>query len=234
MRRMLRLTVLSAAVLMGAEEGSCGEGGGVDPVAVCPVDSDADGDGSKSVECGGDDCDDNDARRFPGNAEICDVDHHDEDCDPSTFGVRDADGDDFPDARCCNSTHDGSLRCGSDCDDLDNEVHPIAPDVCDGVDNDCDGYPDDESQVSLFLDADGDGHGVGPAALVCAGTQGYSTLSNDCDDKDVGLYPGMLRCTAKIGEYELCQDDGTWMIGYCNNGQQGQCIPQPGGWGICL
>ena len=33
---------------------------------------DVDGDGSMSMECGGDDCDDEDPRRFPGNTDICD------------------------------------------------------------------------------------------------------------------------------------------------------------------
>ncbi len=81
---------------------------------------------------------------------------------------------------------------------------------------------------------DDDGHGAGPQVFVCAGTSGYSSLSNDCDDRNVGLYPGMFRCTQKFGEYEFCQADGTWSVGYCGNGQQGQCISQPGGWGVCL
>lgn len=63
---------------------------------------DSDGDGMKSVACGGNDCDDNDARRFPGNAEICDTAGHDEDCDASTIGTRDSDGDGFVDAACWN------------------------------------------------------------------------------------------------------------------------------------
>jgi len=66
---------------------------------TCP---DADGDGRRSAACGGDDCDDHDAGRFPGNVEVCDADQHDEDCDPATFGFRDEDQDGVVDARCCN------------------------------------------------------------------------------------------------------------------------------------
>ena len=55
----------------------------------CP---DTDGDGRSEMSCGGDDCDDADPDRFPGNTEICDS-GHDEDCDDTTLGGdRDGDG----------------------------------------------------------------------------------------------------------------------------------------------
>lgn len=63
---------------------------------------DRDGDGSIAILSGGDDCDDEDPRRFPGNAEVCDADGHDEDCDYRTGGRRDVDGDGYTDAACFN------------------------------------------------------------------------------------------------------------------------------------
>ena len=51
---------------------------------ACP---DRDGDGARAMYCGGDDCDDNDANRYPGNVEVWDKHNHDEDCDDSTSGV---------------------------------------------------------------------------------------------------------------------------------------------------
>jgi hypothetical protein len=63
---------------------------------------DADGDGAKSLATGGDDCDDGDPNRFPGNAEVCDSDGHDEDCDFQTGGIRDADGDGQVSSMCFN------------------------------------------------------------------------------------------------------------------------------------
>jgi hypothetical protein len=78
---------------------------------------DMDGDGSFDVACGGDDCDDTDARRHPRAVEVCDPAGLDEDCNPATFGDRDADGDGFVSHTCCNLRDDGTLNCGTDCDD---------------------------------------------------------------------------------------------------------------------
>lgn len=97
----------------------------------CDVELDADGDGHITVLCGGNDCDDNDADRFPGNPEVCDAEGHDEDCDPYTFGWLDEDSDGFPDARCCNTDGDGNARCGTDCDDFNVAIAPNAQ-VCNG------------------------------------------------------------------------------------------------------
>ena len=65
----------------------------------CAV-SDADGDGYDSIACGGNDCDDKDAGRNPGETEVCDAAGRDEDCDVKTFGDKDEDGDGFIDAMC--------------------------------------------------------------------------------------------------------------------------------------
>lgn len=63
---------------------------------------DADHDLHASVATGGDDCDDADPNRFPGNTELCDAQGHDEDCDYSTYGHRDRDDDGYDDAECMN------------------------------------------------------------------------------------------------------------------------------------
>jgi hypothetical protein len=152
----------------------------------CPT-PDADGDGARSAACGGGDCDDADPDRFPGHTEVCDTLGHDEDCDPGTYGVRDADGDGAPDATCCNTGADAVVHCGDDCDDARAGVHPSAPEVCDARDNDCDMAVDELVIPTWYEDADGDGYGSdavdAATTMACMRPLGYSDTHDDCDDR---------------------------------------------------
>jgi|GEM_PF-5467271 len=90
----------------------------------------ADADNDTSLDCA--DCDDNDANNYPGNSEVCDG--ADNDCvgGADFVTVSDDGGGES------HSDNDNVLDC-DDCNDADAFVYPNAPELCDGVDNDCDG-----------------------------------------------------------------------------------------------
>jgi len=105
---------------------------------------DFDGDGWPACE----DCDDSDAGRFPEADETCDG--VDDDCDGAVDESAvdaielwaDADGDGHGDAAArvlACAAEPGAVTNFDDCDDESANVHPGAPELCDGVDTDCDG-----------------------------------------------------------------------------------------------
>ena len=180
----------------------------------CVVTLDADGDGVEAVECGGADCDDANAARYPGHPEVCDTSDIDEDCDPRTFGVRDQDGDAYPDALCCNVDATTEVRtCGGDCDDTRSGVHPSVPEVCNGTDDDCDTMTDEDVPfVDYYTDADGDGYGALDATPLsaCSVQPAMATNHTDCDDASVGVRPGQTEvCNGRDDDCDGEIDDGT-------------------------
>ncbi len=172
-----------------------------------PEMADRDDDHHRSLACMGDDCDDDDPNRYRGLAEVCDPEGHDEDCDPSTYGFRDADLDGDPDMACCN----GEV-CGTDCDDMRPGVNSRVPEVCgNGLDDDCDGSMDEELLVDGFADADGDGWGddAVPMTGVCPGTPGFAVMGGDCDEGDAAINPGATEaCDTIDNDCDGTPDDG--------------------------
>lgn len=78
-----------------------------------------------------------------------------------------------------------------DCDNSRADVAPTAPEVCDSVDNDCDGEIDEGFQTQWYADDDRDGYG-NPAhiKLQCEASTGWVESASDCDDGSATSHPG--------------------------------------------
>ncbi len=180
------------------------------------LDADADGFGSGAtavMDCAApagyvdnpDDCNDQVGVINPDAEELCN--QLDDDCDgdvdegspnASTWYL-DADGDgrgdDATATEVCTPPSPDHVLDGGDCDDANSAVAPGLLEVCDGVDNDCDGLADDDDPavtmlLSWYEDGDGDGVGDGPATMACIGPSGSVDTTGDCDDDDPAIVPG--------------------------------------------
>jgi hypothetical protein len=98
---------------------------------------------------------------------------------------------------------DGYLA-GVDCDDHDPTVHPGAPEVCNGKDDDCDGFVDNNAidATTFYPDADHDGLGNSATPVrSCTQPPGWVTTPGDCNDQDptIGAAGPSEFCIADVG-----------------------------------
>ena len=183
------------------------------------------------------DCDDTDAAVFPGADEWCNG--YDDDCDgfadevdaldvTTWYADRDADG--YGDATVTTlscTQPSGYVADDTDCDDFDDDIHPSATELCDGVDNDCDGTVDEDDAADAstwYADSDGDGYGLaGTDTAACAQPSGHVADDTDCDDTDAAVNPAASEiCDGIDNDCDGLVDDddspvsgaSTWYLDY--------------------
>lgn len=181
------------------------------------VDTDKDGHGDATISAqscsapsgyvaASDDCNDSDAATYVGAPETCDG--RDNNCDNTVDNQPvdgapayvDADGDGFgldtgAGAMVVCHLEPGFTGLAGDCNDADASISPSAPEICDLVDQNCNGIADDNAMGAppWFADKDQDGHGD-PATVVlsCSPPPNYVGIqeADDCDDRDDSIFPG--------------------------------------------
>ncbi len=190
------------------------------------------------------DCDDTNITVYPGGLEICDG--LDNNCDGqidegliNTYYV-DTDSDGFGDPNIsiqdC-SAPSGYVSDNTDCDDTNATVYPGAIEICDGIDNNCDGQIDEGLINTYYVDTDNDGFGdPNNSVQDCSVPSGYVSDNTDCDDTNVMVYPGAIEicdgldnnCDGQIDEgllntyYADTDSDG---FGDINNSVQACTVP---------
>jgi len=125
----------------------------------------------------------------PDSSQACEpsdeipYDGQDQDCDGAD--LTDVDGDGYH----------AVIVGGEDCDDQDPEVRPGVAEVCNGIDDDCDGIIDAQDEdvadaSTWYADSDGDGYGDDASTMAaCDQPSGYVADSSDCDDADAQVNP---------------------------------------------
>lgn len=183
---------------------------------------------SGDLNCGTD-CNDNRGNQHSFNTEVCD--DIDNDCDElvdeaidgdeddglkTVFTIDDdedgwgSDADDADTVFACEAP-EGYVESATDCDDDDNQRSPSATEVCDDVDNDCDGLidesidgdEDDGLKTVYTVDSDNDLFGSdaddAETVLACAKPEFYSESTGDCDEGNPDINPGEIdSCTDNI------------------------------------
>jgi hypothetical protein len=114
--------------------------------------------------------------------------------DPETIGcgadiINPAPASAFTQVRCCDDDDGDGYSCDLDCDDENNAVYPGADEICDGIDNDCNGRIDglqitDSMDVELLIFGDfGEMELTGMVIRITSGTGvGQSRIIVDNND----------------------------------------------------
>jgi hypothetical protein len=183
-------------------------------IGACPVwfkDADGDGytDGVTEVSCeqpGG----------YVSQAQTGDCDDNDKNINPNTVWFKDKDKDGYTDGTTvvsCTKPSDEyvSSATAGDCDDEDSSINPGRAEICDGIDNNCNGFIDEGVKLVFYKDLDGDGYTDGTTQVGCSAPSGYvlSAISGDCNDNDPNVNSGKTEiCDGKDNNCNGQIDEG--------------------------
>ncbi len=124
---------------------------------------------------------------------------------------------------------------GNDCNDSNAAIHPGATEICDGIDNNCNGQIDEGVKNTYYRDFDVDSYG-NPATTTqsCSAPSGYVSDNTDCNDSNAAINPGATEicdgvdnnCNGQVDEG--CSEPITNLVTDYYNSILGRA-PEPGG-----
>jgi hypothetical protein len=107
---------------------------------------------------------------------------------------------------CVDVDGDGFTTCDGDCEDNNADIKPGIPEICNNIDDNCDGTVDEGFNV------DGDG---------------YTSCAGDCNDNDSSIYPLADEvCDGKDNDCDPTTADGeseTWIGTACDGSDSDLC-----------
>jgi hypothetical protein len=110
-----------------------------------------------------------------------------DDCDDAMLTYEDLDADGFGTTTI--------TACGvmdnTDCDDTNASINAAAVEICNDIDDDCNGVVDNDVVfTTYYVDADTDGYGSTTEMISCNDPgAGYALTNDDCDDTNAGVNP---------------------------------------------
>ncbi len=103
---------------------------------------------------------------------------------------------------------------GGDCDDATNTINPGMIEICNGIDDNCNGSTDEGVLNTYYADADTDGYGnIAVTTQSCTAPFGFVSNSSDCNDGNSAVNPAATEVCANLIDDDC---DGQTDEG-CNN-----------------
>ncbi|MFZ5445341.1 MAG: putative metal-binding motif-containing protein, partial [Myxococcota bacterium] len=173
------------------------------------------------------DCNDTNAAINPGRSEVCNG--LDDNCNAQTDeGLAtqnyyvDLDADGFgasgstPTASCGPVA--GRVTNNTDCNDANTAVHPGTAELCNSIDDNCDGQIDNGvATQNYYVDGDGDGFGAAGSVATpsCSAIAGRVTNNLDCNDTNAAIKPTSPEvCNDVDDDCDLATDEGLTFLTY--------------------
>lgn len=165
-------------------------------------------------------------------------------CEPFTY-FRDADGDGYGQPNntminCVGTVPAGYGTQTGDCNDSNQDIFPGATEVCNTIDDDCNGVIDDDAiPLNLYADEDGDGYysnaefQMGVMKVGCVPADGYAGYPGDCQPNAAEINPGVAEtcnliddnCDGRVDEKVRPRCGEGWCTREAQTCDPASCVP---------